>query len=210
MPSSTPAPGTQTFGLISCCKSQYRAALFYASRKYLLRHLYHDLHDLSANSASGNHTTCHIIRRWGGRAGDPADAVDHDDHDRHTEVAVPLFAFWSVIFAVFFGELHALLLAGVPGVGGVSPAVSPVPSHSLVLSQPQACSLHPVSCSRTQQICSASLTIYLTPNLIALSYVPLPGGMQTHSVLASTLSHLTVIGIVILGALSGLGAIDTA
>lgn len=53
MPSSTPAPGTQTFGLISCCKSQYRAALFYASRKYLLRHLYHDLQDLSAKSASG-------------------------------------------------------------------------------------------------------------------------------------------------------------
>ncbi len=85
--------------------------------------------------------------------------------------------------------------------------------HSLILSQPQASSLHSVPSSRTQRICSASLAIYLTPNLlflIALSYVPLPEGMPTHSVLASTLSRLTVIGIVILGALSGFGAIDTA
>ena len=58
-----------------------------------------------------------------------------------------------------------------------------------------------------------SLLLYLIPNflfLLALSYVPLPAGMPAHNVLASTLSRLTVIGTVILGALSGFGAIDTA
>ena len=57
------------------------------------------------------------------------------------------------------------------------------------------------------------LLLYLIPNflfLLALSYVPLPAGMPAHNVLASTLSRLTVIGTVILGALSGFGAIDTA
>ena len=55
--------------------------------------------------------------------------------------------------------------------------------------------------------------LYLIPNflfLLALSYVPLPKGMPAHNVLASTLSRLTVIGTVILGGLSGFGAIDTA
>ncbi len=58
-----------------------------------------------------------------------------------------------------------------------------------------------------------SLLLYLIPNflfLLALSYVPLPPHMPAHNVMASTLSRLTVIGIVILGALSGFGAIDTA
>ncbi|OJT11296.1 Golgi pH regulator [Trametes pubescens] len=64
-----------------------------------------------------------------------------------------------------------------------------------------------------QQILSPSLALYLVPNilfLLALSYIPLPNGMPTHTVLASTLSRLTVIGTVILGLLSGFGAIYTA
>lgn len=58
-----------------------------------------------------------------------------------------------------------------------------------------------------------SLALYLIPNLLfllALSYVPLPTGMPAHNFMASTLSRLTVIGVFILGALSGFGAIDTA
>ncbi len=64
-----------------------------------------------------------------------------------------------------------------------------------------------------QQILSPSLALYLVPNilfLLALSYIPLPNGMPTHTVLASTLSRLTVSGTVILGLLSGFGAIYTA
>ena len=67
--------------------------------------------------------------------------------------------------------------------------------------------------SSHQNVFSASLALYLIPSfltLLALSYVPLPEGMPAHTIKASTLSRLTVIGTVILGLLSGFGAIDTA
>ena len=66
---------------------------------------------------------------------------------------------------------------------------------------------------RTSSVLNIRLLLYLIPNflfLLALSYVPLPAGMPAHSVAAAALSRLTVIGTVILGALSGFGAIDTA
>ena len=66
---------------------------------------------------------------------------------------------------------------------------------------------------RTSSVLNIRLVLYLIPNflfLLALSYVPLPAGMPAHSVAAAALSRLTVIGTVILGALSGFGAIDTA
>ena len=77
-----------------------------------------------------------------------------------------------------------------------------IPSHSA--------SLVP---STRHRLFSMSLMLYLIPNflfLLALSYVPLPKDMPTHNIMAATLSRLTVIGTVILGGLSGFGAIDTA
>ncbi|KAI0758814.1 Abscisic acid G-protein coupled receptor-domain-containing protein [Fomes fomentarius] len=207
----------------------FRAALFYASRKYLLRHLYHDLQDLSAKSASG--------------VGPPVVVFDAGETELETlptpssattpTTPIRRRAFHSslsgVLFSLCFSESCTLFLLLVcqaleafhPQVRLLNWKVSlsilitaivlVIPlSYSIVLSNGTAPG---VPSSRTQRICSASLAIYLIPNLlflIALSYVPLPSGMPTHSVLASTLSRLTVIGIVILGALSGFGAIDTA
>ncbi|KAH9931624.1 Abscisic acid G-protein coupled receptor-domain-containing protein [Epithele typhae] len=206
-----------------------RALLFFASRRYLLHHIYHDLQDLSPKTHSAPGTPAVVF---------DADGVELNTLPAPTTspnvVNTPrkrLFhSFLSrTLFSLCFSESCILFILLVcQGLDMFNPMVRllhwnislyfliisivlviPV-SYSLVLSNS---SNAPGVPSSHHNVFSASLALYLIPNiltLLALSYVPLPDGMPTHTIMASTLSRLTVIGTVIIGALSGFAAIDTA
>ncbi|RPD63395.1 hypothetical protein L227DRAFT_497439 [Lentinus tigrinus ALCF2SS1-6] len=222
------------YGLESAILVGYRAVLFYASRRYLLRHLYYDLQDLSAKTTSTSSAA---------EPGTPAVVFDSGETELEllptpssasTTPTVlrkrPIHSALSrALFSLCFSEsctlFFLLICQGMeifhPRVRLLNWEVSlcilviaivlVIPlSYSLVLSYRSNAPGIPSSRQRTL---SMSLLLYLIPNflfLLALSYVPLPTGMPAHNMMASTLSRLTVIGTVILGALSGFGAIDTA
>ncbi|EJF60185.1 hypothetical protein DICSQDRAFT_155930 [Dichomitus squalens LYAD-421 SS1] len=224
MSSSASAYGFQTAILVGC-----RGLLFYASRRYLLRHLYHDLQDLSAKNTSDPGTPTVVFD-----AGETElETLPTPSSASAIPTAVKKRPFHSVLsralFSLCFSESCTLFLLLIcqaleifhPRVRLFNWEVSlciliiaivlVIPlSYSLVLSNR---SNTPSVPSARQRVFSMSLMLYLIPNflfLLALSYVPLPRGMPAHNLMASTLSRLTVIGTVILGGLSGFGAIDTA
>ncbi|KAH9851286.1 Abscisic acid G-protein coupled receptor-domain-containing protein, partial [Lenzites betulinus] len=206
-----------------------RGVLFYACRKYLLRNLYHDLQDLSAKASSEAGTSVIVF-----------DAGETELETLPTSATSPSTpsigrkrpfhsALSRALFSLCFSEACLLFLLLVcQAIDVLHPRVRlahwqaslsaliicivlVIPlSYSLVLSNGSG---SPGVSPIRQQILSPSLGLYLIPNIIfllALSYVPLPADMPTHTVLASTLSRLTVIGTVLLGLLSGFGAIYTA
>ncbi|TFK90899.1 hypothetical protein K466DRAFT_596556 [Polyporus arcularius HHB13444] len=217
------------YGFQSAVLVGYRALLFYASRRYLLRHLYHDLQDLSAKTSPDPGTPVVMFD-----AGEtelevlptPSSATTVPTVIRkrpfHSALSRALFSLcFSESCTLFFLLICQALELFHPRVRLFNWKVSlciliiaivlVIPlSYSIVLSYR---STPPGIPSSRQRTVSMSLLLYLIPNflfLLALSYVPLPPHMPAHNVMASTLSRLTVIGIVILGALSGFGAIDTA
>ncbi|KAI0331388.1 hypothetical protein GY45DRAFT_1322435 [Cubamyces sp. BRFM 1775] len=207
-----------------------RAALFYACRRYLLRNLYHDLQDLSAKAASDSGTPVTVVFDAGdteletlptpstSAASKPSTARKRPFHS----------ALSRALFALCFSETCMLfLLLILQALDLSSPIVRLIHwrislavllvaivlviplSYSIVLSNGSNPGVSPTS----QGVISPRLALYLIPNvlfLLALSHIPIPAGMQAHSILASTLSRLTVVGTVFLGLLSGFGAIDTA
>ncbi|KAI0830332.1 Abscisic acid G-protein coupled receptor-domain-containing protein [Trametes gibbosa] len=206
-----------------------RGALFYACRKYLLRNLYHDLQDLSAKASSDAGDPVIVfdageteLEALPTSATSPSTPTIGRKRPFHSALSRALFSLCFTETCILFlllvcqaiDVLHprvrlahwqislSVLLAAIV-------LVIPL-SYSLVLSNGSG----PPGVSPTrQQILSPSLVLYLIPNvvfLLALSYVPLPKDMPTHTVFASTLSRLTVIGTVLLGLLSGFGAIYTA
>ncbi|PIL25812.1 transporter [Ganoderma sinense ZZ0214-1] len=218
----------------------FRGLLFYASRRYLLRHLYHDLQDLSSPTSKAASSS---------GPGTPAIVFDASETELGT-LPTPSSASFPpnggvrkrpfhsalsrALFSLCFTESCTLFLLLIcqalelfhPRVRLFNWQVSltilvvaivlVIPlSYSLVLSNRSSTAGVPVTPTRprTSSILNIRLALYLIPNflfLLALSYVPLPAGMPAHSVAVATLSRLTVIGTVILGALSGFGAIDTA
>ncbi|KAI0772351.1 Abscisic acid G-protein coupled receptor-domain-containing protein [Trametes elegans] len=221
---------TKVYGVQSAVFVVARAVLFYACRRYLLRNLYHDLQDLSAK-ASFDATNPVVVFDAGeteletlpttsnGAARTSAVARKRPFHSALSRALFALcFSETCVLFLLLICQglelfdsrvrlIHWKISLSVLLVSIV--LVIPL-SYSIVLSNS---SNSPGVSPNPQQILSPSLALYLIPNvlfLLALSYVPLPPGMPGHSMLASTLSRLTVIGTVILGLLSGFGAIDTA
>ncbi|KAM5533491.1 hypothetical protein V8D89_012828 [Ganoderma adspersum] len=228
------------YGLQTAILVGFRGLLFYASRRYLLRHLYHDLQGLS--SATGKAAS-------GSGPGTPSIVFDAGETELET-LPTPSSASFPpssgvrkrpfhsalsrALFSLCFTEsciLFFLLICQAlelfhPRVRLFNWQVSltilvvaivlVIPlSYSLVLSNRSSTPGVPVTPTRprTSSVLNIRLVLYLIPNflfLLALSYVPLPAGMPAHSVAAAALSRLTVIGTVILGALSGFGAIDTA
>ncbi|KAI1787372.1 Abscisic acid G-protein coupled receptor-domain-containing protein [Ganoderma leucocontextum] len=227
------------YGLQTAILVGFRGLLFYASRRYLLRHLYHDLQDLS--SATGKAAS-------GSGPGTPAVVFDPGETELETlptpssasfpPSAVRKRPFHSALsralFSLCFTESCTLFLLLIcqalelfhPRVRLFNWQVSlsivvvaivvVIPlSYSLVLSNRSNTPGVPATPTRPRasSMLNIRLALYLVPNflfLLALSYVPLPAGMPAHTVAAAALSRLTVIGTVILGALSGFGAIDTA
>ncbi|KAI0651100.1 Abscisic acid G-protein coupled receptor-domain-containing protein [Trametes meyenii] len=217
------------FGLQSAVLLVARGGLFYACRRYLLCNLYHDLQDLSAKASvdapivvfDAGETELGVLPTSATSSTAPSNAARKRPF--HSSLS-------RALFSLCFSEtcvLFLLLLCQAMGVFNphvrllhwrisltalLVSIVLVIPlSYSLVLSN--STGALGVSPAARQRVLSPSLALYLIPNilfLIALSYVPLPTGMPAHTVLASTLSRLTVIGTVILGLLSGFGAIDTA
>ncbi|KAI0742936.1 Abscisic acid G-protein coupled receptor-domain-containing protein [Daedaleopsis nitida] len=200
-----------------------RASLFYASRRYILRHLYHDLQDLSGKTSvvvfDAGDTELATLPTPSSASITPGVVRKRPFHSVLSRALFSLcFSETCTLFSLLICQALEIfhprvrLLNWQVSLGIlVTAIVLVIPlSYSIVLSN--GTSTLGVPSSR-QRVCSMSLALYLIPNflfLLALSYVPLPPAMPAHNVTASTLSRLTVIGTVILGALSGFGAIDTA
>ncbi|KAL1943310.1 hypothetical protein VTO73DRAFT_4385 [Trametes versicolor] len=216
--------GTQTALLFLA-----RGSLFYACRRYLLHNLYHDLQDLSAKATSDQNTTLVFDAGETELETLPTSATSPSTPSGTPRKRPFHSALSRALFSLCFSEACMLFLLLICQALDISHTrvrlihwqislslllvaiVLVIPlSYSIVLSNGSA----PLGVSPTrQQILSPSLALYLVPNvlfLLALSCIPLPDGMPTHTVLASTLSRLTVIGTVFLGLLSGFGAIYTA
>ncbi|OSC96409.1 hypothetical protein PYCCODRAFT_1421048 [Trametes coccinea BRFM310] len=208
-----------------------RGALFYASRRFLLRTLYHDLQDLSAKAANAPGTPVVVFDAGETEletlpTSNSAGAASAPNLPRKRPFHSALS---RALFSLCFSETCMLfLLLILQALDMFSPLVRlmhwrislsvllvsivlVIPlSYSLVLSNSSST---PGVSPTSQRIISPRLGLYLIPNilfLVTLSYIPIPAGMQAHTFIQSTLSRLTVIGTVFLGLLSGFGAIDTA
>ncbi|KAI0633056.1 Abscisic acid G-protein coupled receptor-domain-containing protein [Trametes polyzona] len=220
---------TKLYALESVPLVAARGALYYACRRYLLRNLYHDLQDLSAKASSEAGAPVIVfdageteLETLPTSATSPSTPTSPRTRPLHSALS-------RALFSLCFSEACMLFLLLVcQAMDGFQPwtrlmhwefsltvllvsIVLVIPlSYSIVLSNGSG----PPGVSPTrQQILSPSLALYLIPNvlfLLALSHVPLPAELPTHNMLAATLSRLTVIGTVILGLLSGFGAIYTA
>ncbi|KAI0659540.1 Abscisic acid G-protein coupled receptor-domain-containing protein [Cubamyces menziesii] len=221
---------SQVYNVQSAGLLVIRAALFYACRRYLLRNLYHDLQDLSAKAASDSGAPVTVVFDSGDTELDtlPTSATSPTSVSATSRKRPFHSALSRALFALCFSETCMLfLLLILQALDLSSPIVRLIHwrislavllvaivlgiplSYSIVLSNGSNPGVSPAS----SRVISPRLGLYLIPNvlfLLALSYIPIPAGMQTHSILASTLSRLTVIGTVFLGLLSGFGAIDTA
>ncbi|GBE86872.1 hypothetical protein SCP_1001140 [Sparassis crispa] len=217
---STASPGLET-----CILVFIKILLFFACRGYLLRNLYHDLQDLSAQQTvepgsppCSDDANLELTTLPG-----PSTAVVAVASGRplHSTLSRSLF---SLCFSEICTLFLLLMCQGIdlldPGVRLINWKVSlwlllatilvfiPL-SYSLVLSggpsgkgtQPRQ---RPSVLRALLNILSVGLFLFL------LSFIPLPSSLPTSDFMGTTLSRLTVLGTIILGALSGFGAVNTA
>ncbi|KAH9886708.1 Abscisic acid G-protein coupled receptor-domain-containing protein [Cubamyces lactineus] len=182
----------QSAGLLAA-----RAALFYACRRYLIRNLYHDLQDLSAKAASDSGTLVTVVFDAGDTELEtlPTSATSATSTSSSTRKRPFHSALSRALFALCFSETCMLFLLLI--------------LQALDLSSPIVRLIH-WRISLAILLVAIVLVIPLSYSIVLSNGSNPPGGMQTHTLLASTLSRLTVVGTVFLGLLSGFGAIDTA
>ncbi|EKM52448.1 uncharacterized protein PHACADRAFT_164382 [Phanerochaete carnosa HHB-10118-sp] len=207
------SPGVISLTLETAVLFALRAAIFLSARRYLLRSLYHDLQGLSAET-------------------EPLNPVAQDDVELDTlptpstaglapkeHALVPrkraLHSTISrAIFALCFSESLTLFILLM------CQALDVFHSRTRLLNwQISLCTLLasivlfiPFSYSLVLSYRSAS-GLYAVPIgvfLFLLSFIPVPAGAASHGIVATVLARLTAAGTVILGALSGFGAIDNA
>ncbi|CCM00850.1 uncharacterized protein FIBRA_02893 [Fibroporia radiculosa] len=224
------SPGAQ-LALESSFLLLVRLALFFSCRKFLLRHLYYDLQDLSAKRPLGSRSTS---------ASASTDDVANIELESFVTLPLPSTSesaspepprrpFHSTLarglFALCFSESCTLFVLLMCQALEILHARARLINWniSLALLLLAILVLIPVSYSlvltglHTRQRPSAlRIVLNLVPVcllLLALSYIPLPSvafEAPPHSMLMDTLSRLTVLGTIILGALSGFGAISNA
>ncbi|OBZ74302.1 Golgi pH regulator [Grifola frondosa] len=204
-----------------------RFLLFFACRKYLLRNLYHDLQDLTAQQVAESQTGTPITTEAADGEVEmlpvPSSAAKVDisrQRPFHSALSRGLFSlcfsesctlFLLLIFQavdvlhprvrLFNWDVSLFLL--------ICTIVLVIPlSYSLVLSHGSASS----SVSQWRQHTSLfRIVLNLIPVglfLLILSYVPLPAAMPKYNIMAATLSRLTVLGTALRPV--GFGAINTA
>ncbi|KAF9812777.1 hypothetical protein IEO21_05980 [Rhodonia placenta] len=200
-----------------------RLCLFFACRKYLLRNLYHDLQDLSAHSSNDTgiplddtgveldtlptSTTTPSTRR---------DAVVVAKRPFHSTISRAMFSLCfsesCTMFlllmcqAIDIFHVRARLLNWNISLSLLLAAILVlIPlSYSLVLSD----RMHMRQRPSALRVCLNMVPVGLF--LFFLSYIPLPSALPSANIVVTALSRLTVLGTIILGALSGFGAINTA
>ncbi|KZT66792.1 hypothetical protein DAEQUDRAFT_695181 [Daedalea quercina L-15889] len=206
-----------------------RLCLFLACRKYLLHHLYHDLQDLSGQRTAdpGTPPTAE------------ADNMELETLPEPSTAAVKRASslaghrpFHSVLarslFALCFSESCTLFLLLICQALDLLDARARLLNWNISLSLLLAAILIliPLSYSlvMSDSITGAGLRSRQRPSafrvllnfipvglfLFLLEMIPLPSASPTSGIIVTTLSRLTVLGTIILGLLSGFGAINTA
>ncbi|KZT00623.1 uncharacterized protein LAESUDRAFT_687929 [Laetiporus sulphureus 93-53] len=206
-----------------------RSILFLACRKYLLRALYHDLQDLST------HSSAHAVTPPAADTDDvelEALPTPSTSTAKRSPVLPTARHFHSTLarslFSLCFSESCTLFLMLMSQAIDVfdnrtrllnwnislslllAAILCFIPlSYSLVLSD-----LSSATGSHSRQRPSVlRIVLNVIPVglfLLLLSYIPLPAALPSSGIIMTTLSRLTVLGTIILGALSGFGAINTA
>ncbi|KAH9929419.1 Abscisic acid G-protein coupled receptor-domain-containing protein [Fomitopsis serialis] len=206
-----------------------RLCLFLACRKYLLRHLYHDLQDLSAQRTTDPGTP-------------PVAEADNIELETLPEPSTATVKrasslvgqrpFHSVLarslFALCFSESCTLFLLLMCQAFDVLDPRARLLNWNISLSLLLAAILVliPLSYSLvvSDSVTGAGLRSRQRPSvfrillnfipvglfLFLLAMIPLPSALPTSGIIVTTLSQLTVLGTIILGLLSGFGAINTA
>lgn len=220
------SPGIVSLVLETSVLFTFRAAIFFAVRKYLLRSLYHDLQGLSAETEPLTAALQDGVEL--DTLPTPSTAGLSPKEHALAQQRRPLHSTISrAIFALCFSEsltLFALLMCQAlelfhPQTRLLNWQISLcilltlivvfIPfSYSLVLSYRSASGLQGI-----QRPTLARLGLYAIPIgvfLFLLSFIPVPPGAALHGFLGTVLARLIATGTVILGALSGFGAIDNA
>ncbi|TCD62664.1 hypothetical protein EIP91_006586 [Steccherinum ochraceum] len=226
------SPSIVVLGLESAVIMGVRGVLFYTCRRYLLRSLYHDLQDLSsegrvispaeldADALELETLPTHSVSK----APISTSAANHGAASRNRI----FHSFISrTLFALSFSESCTLfLLLMCQGLEIFHPktrlmnwdislslllmfimVLIPL-AYSLVLSYRSSPVSKTIQRPTITRIIISALPIGLFTYL--LSFIPLPTVIASQSVGARILSRLVVVGIVILGLLSGFGSINTA
>ncbi|EMD35045.1 hypothetical protein CERSUDRAFT_85781 [Gelatoporia subvermispora B] len=205
-----------------------RAALFLACRNYLLQNLYHDLQGLSTERsttppASDNAEDATELDSLpqpstANAPATPVPSIMKGKRSFHSVLSRSLFALCFEESCTMFGLLMCQALGLLHGrtrllnwnislsVLLTSILVLIPLSYSLVLSDTASSSIGAQARQRPSFGRILLNTIPVCLFLFFLEYIPLPEGLHSSSFIATTLSRLTVLGTIILGGLSGFGA----
>ncbi|KAH9924238.1 Abscisic acid G-protein coupled receptor-domain-containing protein [Amylocystis lapponica] len=205
-----------------------RILLFFACRKYLLQTLYHDLQDLSAQHAADM-----VMQPRTDNNEVELDTLPSPSNSKRSTLISSKRPFHSTLsrslFSLCFSEsclLFLLLMCqGLDLFNARTRLVNwnislslllaavlvfiPL-SYGLVLSDRYSPASGPNAWQRPSALRIFLNVIPVGLFLFLLSYIPLPSALSSSNITMTTLSRLTVMGTIILGLLSGFGAINTA
>ncbi|KAG8945477.1 hypothetical protein FRC04_000762 [Tulasnella sp. 424] len=190
-----------------------RLALFYTCRTYILRTLYHDLRVLSSQSLSpSNHSDSAPAETAGflSPGATPLSltpkmhAMDISDGDQ-SDATLPQpstssarrkpYHFWS-----------APKSGGSQGLGATAAATIKAEGNNNSLARTTFAIYSPFKSWRRALILLAPYTIYI----FIVYRIPVPEALSSSGLISTSLSRLTVIGVLILGLISGYGCVSTA
>ncbi|OCH88954.1 hypothetical protein OBBRIDRAFT_813398 [Obba rivulosa] len=217
-----------TIALQTCAVFALRVALFFACRKYLLQNLYHDLQGLSSEHTStppfldSTEDSVELDSlpqpSTTSASAAPALPIMKGKRSFHSVLSRSLFALCFTESCMMFGLLMfqalgvlqartRLLNWNISLAVLLTSILVMIPlSYSLVLSDTASFVIGAQTRQRPS-LCRLLLnTIPVGLFLLVLEYIPLPSGLHSSSFISTTLSRLTVLGTIILGALSGFGA----
>ncbi|KDR78231.1 hypothetical protein GALMADRAFT_65417 [Galerina marginata CBS 339.88] len=216
-----------------------RFSLFFACRKYLLRTLYSDLKNLSSSATPGSPTQPASPRGslLNANANGPLRTDDDIELDAlplpttHTpkssrfsleDTTYLHTALSRVIFSWCFAEscmMFSLLMLQGAGVFSASSRLLNwrvslfILMSAILVVIPLAVSLLIAIGTTRTSIIGPRAILSLIPvalYLFALSYIPVPASLETSDTATTALSRLIVLGTIVLGLLSGFGAISSS
>ncbi|KAI0799733.1 Abscisic acid G-protein coupled receptor-domain-containing protein [Irpex lacteus] len=205
-----------------------RIVLFYSSRKFLLQSLYHDLQNLSADEGHSLVTTADDSELELQALPAPSTAAQKPHETTIISIKRTFHSTLSrAIFSLCFSECCTLfLLLMFQALDVLHPrtrllhwnislailviciiAIIPL-AYSLVLSYRSSSGLQGFQRPNTTRLFLTALPVGLF--LFLLSFVPLPGEFTSTGTTSVVFARLTVVGTIILGLLSGFGAVNNA
>ncbi|CAL1698439.1 unnamed protein product [Somion occarium] len=177
-----------------------RAGLFYTSRKYLLRSLYHDLKDLSTDTETYNPVSTQDDDDTVELDSLPVTSPSTKNHAVHTRKRTFHSLLSRTLFSLSFSESCTLfILLMFQGLD--------ILHARLVLSYRSSSLSQTLQRPTVLRLLLTTLPVGLF--LFALSFVPLPEGVSPGPTV-KVLWRLIVVGTVLLGLLSGFGAVNNA